>query len=117
MLFQLKINSSAIKSNGSAYSFLLVGEQAAMLLRSELYRTKDSALKGIRAIKKNASLDRRYLLKESTNGMYFFNLKSANGLTVATSALFSTENDRAQAINTVKTGSATAEVVEVVVEV
>jgi len=63
---------------------------------------KMGANKGINSVKKNCTEDKRYILKESSNGMYFFNVKSANGQVVATSAMYPSVDDRAQAINQIK---------------
>ena len=73
-----------------------------MVLRSENYKAKDSATKGINSVKKNCIEDKRYVLKESANGMFFFNVKSANGQVVATSAMYPSVEDRTQAINRIK---------------
>jgi len=82
--------------------FSFVDAEGKMVLKSENYKAKDSAVKGIRSIKKNCTEDKRYLLKESANGMYFFSVKSANGQVVATSALYPDVQDRKDAINQVK---------------
>jgi len=73
-----------------------------MVLRSENYKAKDSANKGINSVKKNCTEDKRYILKESSNGMYFFNVKSANGQVVATSAMYPTVEDRSEIITQIK---------------
>lgn len=89
-------------SAAEPFSFSFVNDEGKMVLRSENYKAKDSASKGINSVKKNCTEDKRYVLKESTNGMYFFNVKSANGQVVATSAMYPTANDRTDAINHVK---------------
>lgn len=99
-------------SAAEPFSFSFVNTEGKMVLRSENYKAKDSASKGINSVKKNCTEDKRYILKESANGMFFFNLKSANGQIVATSAMFASEQDRAAAIADVKVTIPTAEVEE-----
>jgi len=89
-------------SAAEPFSFTFVNEEGKMLLKSENYKAKDSASKGINSVKKNCIEDKRYVLKESTNGMFFFNVKSANGQVVATSAMYPSEQERTEAINHVK---------------
>lgn len=84
------------------FSFSFVNDEGKMVLRSENYKAKDSATKGINSVKKNCTEDKRYILKESANGMFFFNVKSANGQVVATSAMFPDEKERSAAIAKVK---------------
>lgn len=84
------------------FSFSFVNDDGKMVLRSENYKAKDSASKGINSVKKNCTEDKRYILKESSNGMFFFNVKSANGQVVATSAMFATEQERKDAISNIK---------------
>jgi len=92
-------------SAAEPFSFTFVNEEGKMLLKSENYKAKDSASKGINSVKKNCIEDKRYVLKESTNGMFFFNVKSANGQVVATSAMYPSVQDRTDAINHVKTNA------------
>ncbi len=89
-------------SAAEPFSFSFVNDEGKMVLKSENYKAKDSASKGINSVKKNCVEDKRYVLKESTNGMYFFNVKSANGQVVATSAMFPSVEERTSAISHVK---------------
>ena len=90
-------------SAAEPFSFSFVNDEGRMVLRSENYKAKDSATKGINSVKKNCTEDRRYILKESANGMFFFNIKSANGQVVATSAMFPSVEERASVISGIKT--------------
>jgi uncharacterized protein YegP (UPF0339 family) len=78
----------------SPFSFSFIDDAGKTVLKSENYKTKDSTKKGIRAVKANCTNEKRYVLKQSSNGMYFFNIKSANGQVVATSAMYPTEQER-----------------------
>jgi uncharacterized protein YegP (UPF0339 family) len=94
------------------FSFTFVDDSGKMVLRSENYKAKDSASKGINSVKKNCTEDKRYVLKESANGMFFFNVKSANGQVVATSAMYPSEQERTEAINHIKSNAPACEVEE-----
>jgi len=89
-------------SAAEPFSFSFVNDEGKMVLKSENYKAKDSASKGINSVKKNCTEDKRYILKESSNGMYFFNIKSANGKIVATSAMYPSTQDRTKAIDQIK---------------
>ena len=70
------------------FSFVFQDADGGMLVRSENYKVKGSALNGIESVRKNCGEDARYELKEAKNGKLFFNLKASNGQVVATSAFF-----------------------------
>ncbi len=92
-----------LKKSSAAEPFSFVfSEDEKTILRSENYKEKRNALKGIESVKKNAGNDARYELKESSNGKFFFNLKASNGQVIGTSPLFATDQDRSAAIATLK---------------
>lgn len=101
-----------LKTSAAAepFSFSFVNDEGKMVLRSENYKAKDSASKGINSVKKNCTEDKRYVLKESANGMYYFNVKSANGQVVATSAMYPSVLERTEAINYVKSNAPACDV-------
>ncbi len=80
------------------------------IVRSENYAQKASAKNGIESVKKNSQTDERYELNTSTNGKFYFNLKSTNGQVVATSPMFATEAERETAIKKLKADAANAKV-------
>ena len=80
------------------------------VLRSENYKAKSSAVNGIESVKKNCVNDARYEMKESSNGKFYFNLKSSNGQIVATSAMFASAADRDTVIATLKSQASDASV-------
>ncbi len=83
------------------FSFVFVDGDNT-IVKSENYAQKTSAKNGIESVKKNSQEDGRYELKESSNGKFYFNLKASNGQIVATSTMFASEDDRAAAIDTLK---------------
>ena len=84
------------------FSFSFVDAQGKMIVKSENYKAKSSALNGIESVRKNCQEDGRYELKESKNGKFFFNLKAANGQIVATSTLYATTAERDRAVGALK---------------
>ncbi len=100
------------KTEVGQFNFSLRGEEEKTLLRSEQYTSKSSAQNGIESIRKNAAEDKRYELKESSNGKFYFNLKAVNGQVIGTSPMFGSDEARSAAIAQVKSKAATAGVVE-----
>lgn len=100
----VKKNTSVLtlSKGGPVFSFACLKEDGSTVLRSDLYKSKDSAMKGIRAVKKSCTNEKRYLIKKSTNGMFFFNIKSANGLIIVCSAMFNSEQEMQDAMDLVK---------------
>ncbi len=87
MKFILKRHKSKDK-----FSFTLV-EGNKTILKSQMYASKRNAMTGINAVIKNAPLERRYDIRQSKDGRWYFNLKAANGKIVATSTFFNTEEE------------------------
>ncbi|MGV6858744.1 MAG: YegP family protein [bacterium] len=92
------------------FTFAFLGGDGKTIVRSENYKEKRSAVNGIESVKKNCVEDKRYEMKESKNGKFFFNLKAANGQAVATSMLFASAADRDKAVAELKGSAPAAEV-------
>lgn len=84
------------------FSFTFVGGDGKVVVKSENYKAKKSALNGIESVRKNCQDDGRYELKEAKNGNLYFNIKASNGQIVGTSALFASAADRDAAITELK---------------
>ena len=91
------------------FTFSFVDVDGKMVVKSENYAAKKSALNGIESVRKNCQQDGRYEMKEAKNGKYYFNVKASNGQVVATSAMFGSEADRDEAIAKLKNQAPTAE--------
>ncbi len=94
------------------FSFSFINAAGKAVVKSENYKAKKSALNGIESVKKNCQEDKRYEMKESKNGKFFFNVKASNGQVVGTSMLFASDADRAAAIAELKSGGPSAVVEE-----
>lgn len=90
-----------IKKNGAenSYSFTFVSDDGTVVLKSEKYKAKDSADKGVRAVIKNCTNDKRIILETAVDGRHYYSIKSGNGLIVATSVMYSTEQERAASLS------------------
>jgi uncharacterized protein YegP (UPF0339 family) len=92
------------------FTFAFMDDDGKSILRSENYKAKSGANNGIASVKKNCVNDARYEMKESSNGKFYFNLKSSNGQIVATSAMFNSTADRETCIDGLKNQAADASV-------
>lgn len=95
------------------FSFCFINVYGDTLVRSENYTARSSAMNGIASVKKNCISDKRYELKESKNGKFFFNIKASNGQVVATSAMFATQALRDAAVSQMKNEAPRADVFQV----
>ncbi len=77
--FQLK------KASNGEFHFNLLAGNGQIILQSELYKAKPSALNGIESVKTNAPNDARYERKTAANGKFHFVLKASNGQVIGQS--------------------------------
>lgn len=82
------------KSSNGQYRFVLKSQDEQILLMSEHYRARNSALNGITSVQRNYADHRRYEPKTSANGRFLFNLKAANHQIIGTSPMYATEQER-----------------------
>ena len=101
------------KSDKGQYSFVLKAANAQVVLRSEQYESKASALNGIASVQKNSPSDERFELKTAVDGRFYFNLKAGNSQVIGTSQMYASEATRHSGVESVKTNGASAEVREV----
>ncbi len=97
------------KSKNSQFYFKLTAANNEPILASEMYKTKSSAVDGIESVKKNSSLDARYVKHES-KGKFYFVLRAANNQIIGTSEMYNTERARDDGIQAVKRAGPTAAV-------
>jgi uncharacterized protein YegP (UPF0339 family) len=98
------------KSTNDQFYFNLWSKDEAIVLKSEMYTTKQNCKNGIESVKNNASLDKNYDRKTSDNSKYYFVLKSQNnGQIIGTSNMYPNASDRDSAIERVKIDATIAE--------
>ena len=92
------------------FMFNLRAANGEVILTSERYKAKASALKGIESVKANASDDHRYDRRASTADEPYFVLKAANGEVIGKSEMYSSSQARDKGIASVKANGPTASV-------
>ena len=90
------------KRNNGEFQFNLKASNGQVILTSEGYSTKSGCLIGRDSVKVNSPYDSRYERRISSNGKYFFNLKSSNGQVIGTSELYEGSSGRENGIESVK---------------
>lgn len=94
------------------FHFNLLAGNGQVILQSEMYATKTSALNGIASIQKNASEDGRYDRLVSKSGKPYFTLKAANHQIIGQSQQYESEAARDNGIESVKKNAPDAQVVD-----
>ncbi|MDG1579547.1 YegP family protein [Pseudomonas sp. GOM6] len=73
------------------FHFNLLAGNGEIILTSELYKAKDSALNGIESVRKNSQRDGAFEVKAAAGGKFHFVLKATNGQVVGQSQLYASE--------------------------
>lgn len=94
----------------SQFRFNLKASNNQVVLSSELYKTKQSALGGIASVQKNASDDGRYQRKTAKDNSPYFTLVAGNGEALGRSEMYSSMSAMESGIASVKTNAPTATV-------
>ena len=100
------------KAKDGEFYFHLKAPNGQVILASERYERKASAINGIQSVKKNAPDDKHYERKEAKNGEYMFNLKAANHEVIGSSQIYTTSESRDHGIASVKTNAPKADVLD-----
>ncbi len=92
-----------LKQGGSGqFMFNLKAGNGEVILTSELYKQKQSAIAGIDSVKANAGDDTRYERKTAKNGQPFFVLTATNGQIIGKSEMYSSVSAMENGIQSVK---------------
>ena len=81
--------------------FRLKAGNGQIILASEGYKRKASALNGIESVRKNSQDDARFERKETKAGKARFNLKATNGQVIGTSESYESTSSRDNGIASV----------------
>lgn len=90
------------RSSDGQWYFVLKSGSDVTILRSEMYRSRDSANNGVASVQKNCANDARYVKKEAANGKHFFNLRAGNHQVIGTSVMFDSAALRDAGIHSAK---------------
>jgi uncharacterized protein len=97
--------------SGQTHFNLLAGN-GQIILQSEMYESKASALNGIASIQKNAGMDDRYDRLVSKSGKPYFVIKAGNHQVIGQSQQYESDAGRDNGIESVKKNAPDAEVVD-----
>ena len=98
------------KASDGQFMFNLKAGNGEVILTSERYKAKASALNGIESVRKNSPLDDRYERKTASNGKAYFVLKAANHEIIGKSEMYSSNDARDNGIASVKANGPSAAV-------
>ncbi|CAE6884451.1 MULTISPECIES: YegP family protein [Pseudomonas] len=76
------------KAKDGQFHFNLLAGNGEIILTSEMYKAKDSALNGIESVRKNSQREGAFEVKESSNAKHYFVLKATNGQVVGQSQMY-----------------------------
>ena len=93
------------KTKSGKFMFNLKAGNGEIILTSEEYNAKASAMNGIESVKKNAVDDSRYERKEQKNGQPFFVLKAGNNEPIGKSEAYSSVSALENGMKSVKTNA------------
>ncbi len=96
------------KSASGQFMFNLKAANGQVILTSELYREKGSALDGIASVRKHAAAAANFEEKASSKGQPFFVLKAPNGETIGKSEMYASAAAMRKGIASVKANAAAA---------
>lgn len=91
-------------TNGQ-FHFNLKANNGQVILSSELYKAKASAINGIESVQTNAPHDNRYDRRTSKKEEPYFVLKAANGEVIGNSEMYSSVAAMENGIASVKTNA------------
>ena len=89
------------RDNAGEYRFRLKAGNGEIVLTSEGYKSKASAVNGIESVQKNAGDEARFETKETPGGKYRFALKAKNGQVIGQSENYSSASGRDNGIGAV----------------
>ena len=82
------------KSKNDKFYFSLHAGNGQVILTSEMYEAKASAVNGIESVKKNGGDETKYAKLTGKDGSPYFTLKAANGQVIGQSQMYSSESAR-----------------------
>ena len=96
------------KAKNGQFMFNLKASNGQVILTSEMYKAKASALNGIESVKKNAGNENRFEKKESKKGEPYFVLKAGNNEIIGQSEMYTSTSAMNNGIKSVMTNAPTA---------
>lgn len=100
------------QGDSGKFSFNLKSGNGQVVLTSQTYASKTSAVEGIESVRKNSADDGRFVRKEASDGSPFFVLTATNGQTIGKSQMYSGESAMENGIDSVRENAPDAELVD-----
>jgi len=98
------------KDKAGEFRFRLKAGNGQVILASEGYKQRASAMNGIESVRKNSQDDARFERTETKGGKARFNLKSTNGQVIGTSESYNSTSSRENGVKSVATNAPGADV-------
>ena len=99
------------RKNGE-FQFNLKATNGQVILTSECYKTKASCLNGVESVKKNCQDEKRFEIKEASNGKPYFNLMATNGQIIGSSQMYASTVNMKNGIASVMKNAPDAPIVD-----
>lgn len=99
------------RKNGE-FQFNLKATNGQVILTSEGYKTKASCLNGVESVKKNCQDEKRFEIKEASNGKPYFNLMATNGQIIGSSQMYASTVNMKNGIASVMKNAPDAPIVD-----
>ena len=100
------------KARNGKFRFNLKATNKQVVLTSQLYTARASALRGIESARKNVVVDARFLLKTAKDGSPYFVLLARNGQVIGTSETYKSTAAMKKGIASVRANATSAKVVD-----
>jgi uncharacterized protein YegP (UPF0339 family) len=100
-------------TTNAKFMFNLKAENHQVILTSQVYEQKQSALEGIASVQANGSDAKNFELKTSIASEPYFVLKAQNGLIIGTSQMYSSDEAAQVGIASVQANSPSQEIATV----
>ncbi len=95
------------------YRFRLKAGNGENIGASEGYKTKASALKGIKSVRANAGEEKQYVFKEGKNDKVYFNLRAKNHQVILSSQGYANESGAKNGVKSTMKNTTDAILIEV----
>ena len=82
------------KSGNGKYFFNLLATNGQVILTSEMYEARASAVNGIASVQKNGGNAERYQRLTARDGSPYFTLRATNGQVIGQSQMYKSESSR-----------------------
>ena len=93
------------KSKNGKFHFNLLAGNGQVILQSEMYETRRSAVNGIESVRRNSTDDTRFVRLAGKGGAPYFTLKAGNGQVIGQSQMYAAERARDGGIASCKTNA------------